>query len=69
MPENRKLCKYPMSQFYIYEDQVPDGDRVCTPEDCEKCMEENCDDKHCLISGEHEDKFPPLPVPHPCPDE
>ena len=55
MPKNvrkikkRELCKYPMSEFYIYEDEVPEGTRVSTPEECEKCDDEDCDVKHCLI--------------------
>jgi hypothetical protein len=65
MPDERKKCKYPMSQFYIYEDEVPDGTRVCTPEDCVGCDEmPGCEDvKHCLITEE------PITIPHPCPDE
>jgi hypothetical protein len=54
MPEERKKCKYPMSEFYIYEDEVPPNTRVSTPEDCEKCdgMGEDCceDAKFCLIT-------------------
>ena len=48
----RKLCKYPMSNYYTYEDEVPDNERVSTPEDCEKCTcPEGCEDaKHCLIT-------------------
>ncbi len=33
-------------------------ERTSTIEDCENCDEENCDVRHCLISGPHEDKFP-----------
>jgi hypothetical protein len=52
-------CRYPMNMFYNFEQEVPANTRVSRPSDCEKCMEENCDDKHCLIVGKHEDKFPP----------
>ena len=51
MAKERKRCSYPMSKFYIYEDEVPDGERVSTPEDCEKCDDDCCqDEKYCLIS-------------------
>jgi len=56
---DRIECPYPMSKFYTYMDEVVDDDRVSTTEDCEKCDEENCENSHCLISGPHEDKFPP----------
>ena len=50
----RKRCKYPMSEFYIYEDEVPDNIRVSTIEDCIKCDgmgEDSCEDaRHCLIT-------------------
>jgi len=46
--KKRKQCSYPMSEFYIYEDEVPAGMRISTPEECESCDEE-CDVKHCLI--------------------
>ena len=40
-----------MSQFYNYEDEIPEGVRISTPDDCEKCELSNCNDgKHCLIS-------------------
>lgn len=60
---DRKRCIYPMSEFYIYEDEVPKGTRVSTPEDCEDCDGMNgCEDsKHCLIEE--------LSLPHPNPDE
>jgi hypothetical protein len=48
----RIRTKYPMSEFYTYEDEVPANERVCTPEDCEKCDGfdgEECEDRHCLI--------------------
>ncbi len=48
MPEERKRCKYPMSQFYNFEDDVPAGARVSTHNDCEAC-EEDCNLSHCLI--------------------
>ena len=63
---DRKKCTYPMSKFYIYEDEVPADTRVSTPEDCEECdVDYNCEDaKHCLIVD-----VEPLPIPHPNPDE
>ena len=51
----RKLCSYPMSEFYIYEDEVPEGTRLSTPDDCETCDFVICgchDSKFCLIWGE-----------------
>ena len=49
----RKLCKFPMSQFYIYEDEVPEGSRVSTASDCIICdgMAEciDADTTHCII--------------------
>jgi hypothetical protein len=61
MAKERQRCRYPMSEFYNFEDEVLDGDRTSTPDDCEKCMEENCDNRYCLINDTdgHEDKFPP----------
>ena len=51
---DRKKCDYPMSEFYIYEDEVPDGTRVSTCEDCITCDgmgEDSCEDsRHCLIT-------------------
>ena len=40
-----------MSEFYTYEDEIPEGTRVSTPEDCEKCEGmKGCEDsKHCLF--------------------
>ena len=43
-------CKYPLSLFYNYKDEIPQNTRVSTPEDCEKCDTEDCDIKHCLIT-------------------
>jgi hypothetical protein len=52
-----------MSKFYNFEDEIPDGERVSTVDDCNKCMEEDCDDRHCLIKvcEGREEKFPPNP--------
>lgn len=51
MKWDRKRCTYPMSQFYIYEDEVPKDERLSTPEDCEKCEVIGCNDGvHCLVS-------------------
>ena len=52
MSDERKKCKFPMSKFYIYEDEVPKNERVSTVEDCIKCdyMASCGDTKHCLIS-------------------
>ena len=52
--KDRKLCVYPMSAFYNYEDVVPANVRVSTPEDCKKCSIEKgleflCNAQHCLI--------------------
>ena len=44
-----------MSAFYIYEDEIPKGERVSTPEDCEKCDDEDCDVRHCLITDNKEE--------------
>lgn len=52
---DRIPCKYPLSDFYQYMDEVQKGDRVSTTEDCEKC-EEDCENKHCLIT------FPEIPA-------
>ncbi len=49
MADERKLCVFPMSLFYIYEDEIPAGTRVSTPEECESCDETDCDVKFCLI--------------------
>ena len=56
----RELCDYPMSEFYIYKDEVPANERVNTPEECEGCEgmensdgENTCEDvRHCLITDE-----------------
>jgi hypothetical protein len=48
MFEERKECTYPMSNFYTFEDEVPDGSRVSTTKDCEVCKEK-CENRHCLI--------------------
>jgi len=45
----RVRCTYPMSDFYTYMDEVPKGTKISTPEDCEKCEEEDCDMKYCLF--------------------
>lgn len=45
------------SAFTVLEND--NKDRTSTPEDCEKCDEDDCDVSHCIISGPHEDKFPP----------
>ena len=52
MSDERKKCKFPMSKFYIYEDEVPKNVRVTTVEDCIKCddMASCGDTKHCLVS-------------------
>jgi len=65
--KERKRCSYPMSDFYIYEDEVIAGERVSTIEDCKGCdIFENdcCDDKHCLIieSKEQKDCFNHCPA-------
>jgi len=49
MNKDRKLCEYPMSKFYTYEDEVPKNTRVCTDEDCTKC-EDECEEPICLIT-------------------
>ena len=49
MPDKKRIpCKYPMSNFYNFEDEIPKGTRVSTPEECEKCQE-CCDEPYCLI--------------------
>ena len=48
----RKLCEYPMSEFYTFQDEVGPDDRVSTTEDCEACDEEDCDVKYCLMKKE-----------------
>lgn len=65
----RKKCDYPLSEFYIYEDEIPANTRISTDEDCEKCYTEGsafegCKERpFCLV--EEDD----MPTPHPCPDE
>ena len=52
MDKERKKCKYPMSKFYIYEDEVPKGTRVSTEKDCKECDFRICEadnSKFCLI--------------------
>jgi len=47
----KTLCTYPMSLFYIYQEDVPPNTRVCTLEDCKKCKDKVFDDcKYCLIT-------------------
>lgn len=66
---SRKRCLYPMSQFYTFEDEVPEHAKVSTPEDCENCEEGDlvdetrCGCRHCLIEEA------PLKIPHPNNDE
>ncbi len=49
----RTYCTYPMSEFYIYEDEVPDDVRLSTSEDCWKCELEcsglGCEDSKCCL--------------------
>jgi len=45
----REKCKYPMSDFYHYKDEVPANIRVSTSKDCEECTEKDCESKYCLI--------------------
>ena len=48
----RKKCLYPLSDFYNFEDEVPDDTRVSTTDDCENCDDPNefcLDTGHCLI--------------------
>jgi len=52
----RVPAPYPMNMFYCYLDEVREGDRVSTPEDCEGCTEKNrdgseCDMRHCMIES------------------
>ena len=51
--KERVPCKYPMNLFYNYKDEVPEGTRVCTEQDCEHCDFEICGSdsgcKYCLI--------------------
>ncbi len=57
--KNRIQCKYPMSEFYAYEDEVPSNTRVSTPEDCEKCdsLEFDNNEKCTVIDSLLEKKF------------
>lgn len=49
-------CTYPMSNYYIYQKDVPPNTRVSTSEDCQQCDENcTCEDRHCLIT-ENPDK-------------
>jgi len=61
MTKERKRCKYPMSQFYIYEDEVPPNTRVSTCEDCITCDDMAIcvrdDIKHCLITEPDEQRI------------
>lgn len=53
MEEKRKKCSYPMSEFYIYKDEIKEGERVSTIKDCDICdgfHGDNCHKKFCLIS-------------------
>ena len=62
MAKKRIPCKYPMSDFYNFEDEVLKGERVSTADDCEDCDSDDCENtKHCLIQE--------ITTPHPCPDE
>jgi hypothetical protein len=53
MENERQKCKYPMSNFYNFEDEVPKGTRVSTPEECETCDETECSLKYCLITEDN----------------
>jgi len=51
----REKCKYPMSKFYIYVDEIPENVRISGCEDCIKCDDMACcqdgnDGRHCLIT-------------------
>ncbi len=53
MKVKRKKCSYPMSEFYIYEDEIGEGERVSTIKDCDNCdgfHGDGCHEKHCLIT-------------------
>lgn len=45
---NREHCPSPLNKFYRYLDEVPEGARVSTSEDCETCRRE-CNNAMCLI--------------------
>ena len=64
MEKKRIPCKYPMSNFYNFEDEVPEGTRVSTPEECETCDEKDCSLKFCLIQ---ESKDKTYDCEHHCP--
>jgi len=50
MDKERIRCKYPMSQFHNFEDEVPAGARVSTADDCNACdPDDDCEMSHCLI--------------------
>ena len=38
--------------FYNYEDEIPAGTRLCTPEDCEQCEDPDCGDIRCCLISE-----------------
>ena len=80
--KERKECTHPMSEFYIYEDEVPANTRVSTMEDCKDCygleFEHNencpvvdslCETKFCLITEWSIEPVEPMKMPHPNPDE
>jgi hypothetical protein len=56
--EKRVPCSFPMNKFYNFEDEIPEGVRLNTPEECEKCKDgddaeiwrELCGGEHCLVS-------------------
>jgi hypothetical protein len=50
---NRIKCKYPMSEFYVYEDEIPPNTRVSSNADCKGCYgfnNDNCDGFKCSNS-------------------
>ena len=49
--KERIKCKYPMSLFYNYKDEVTPNTRVSTFDDCKRCEEMDCCIAHCLIKG------------------
>ena len=57
MDKERIRCKYPMSKFHNFEDEVLKGEKVSTLEDCEDCAKD-CGKLHCLIAD-------PLTITHP----
>lgn len=56
--KQRAYCTWPMSEFYVFEDEIPDDVRISTSKDCEKCeaimclgeVKEHEDCRHCLIT-------------------